>query len=155
MPEFSHPVFGSVGHAEQPSQQKPLEEPQMKHDDLSLLIECGKITDTVEINGLKFRMSTLSDERQEAIFKKFSSTLSDAGSFVELRRTVVAMAIETVNDLSLESRYPADAPVLDTFGMKLAIVSKMQGQVIDRLYAFYEELLKRSKQAIDPEQVKN
>jgi hypothetical protein len=31
----------------------------------------------------------------------------------------------------------------------------MQGQVVDKLYAFYEELLKRSKQRVDPEQVKN
>lgn len=171
MPEFSHPVFGSVGRAErseastqrppqavQPQQapEEPVEEPLMAVDDLRSLIECGKITDTVEIDGRKFQMSTLADEAQETIFKKFSTVVMDASSFVELRRTVVAMAVETINGKPFESLYPVDAPPQPgAFEVKLAIVRKMQGQVVDRLYAFYEELLKRSKQKVEPEQVKN
>lgn len=140
----------------QPAPQEPLEEPSMADNDLKALIECGRITDTIEIDGKKFQMSTLADDAQEAIFKKFSSALSDAGSFVELRRTVVAMAVELFNGRPFESVYPADAePQPDAFGAKLALVRKMQGQVVDKLYAFYEELLKRSKQKVDPEQVKN
>jgi len=171
MPEFTHPVFGSVGRAERSeasvqrppqavqSQQVPeelVEEPLMAVDDLRSLIECGKITDTVEIDGRKFQMSTLADEAQETIFKKFAVVSEDAGSFMELRRTVVAMAVETLNGKPFEYLYPADAPPQPgAFEAKLAIVRKMQGQVVDRLYAFYEELLKRSKQKVEPEQVKN
>ncbi len=128
----------------------------MAASDLQSLVECGKVTDSIEIDGKRFRMSTLSDDAQETIFKKFAPALSDAGSFVELRRTVVAMAVETFNGKPFESLYPADAePQPDLFSVKLALVRMMQGQVVDKLYAFYEGLLKRSKQRVDPEQVKN
>lgn len=159
MPEFSHPTFGSVGRFEQPevpTKQLPVvEEVLILMDDLQSLIECGKITDEIIIDGRKFQMSTLADEDQEAIFKKFSSAMADAGSFVELRRTVVAMSINTMNGRPLESLYPPDAPGVDIFGAKLALVRKMQGPVLDKLYEFYEELLKRSKQKVEPEQIKN
>lgn len=171
MAEISHPVFGSVGRAERPEtpaqrrpaaaqipvpQEEPVEEPMMANDDLQSLIECGKVTDTLEIDGRRYQMSTLSDDAQEAIFSKFSAKLADAGSFVELRRTVVAMSVELFNGKPFESVYPADAaPLPDAFSKKLALVRVMQGSVVDRLYAFYEELLKRSKQKVEPEQVKN
>lgn len=168
MPEMSHPVFGSVGRAERPETpaQKPTpmapapaeppEERPMADNDLRSLIECGKVTDSITIDGKAFQMSTLSDDAQEAIFKRFSSSMADAGSFVELRRTVVAMAVETFNGRPFESLYPPNAePQSDAFGAKMALVRAMQGQVVDKLYAFYEELLKRSKQKVEPEQVKN
>jgi hypothetical protein len=171
MPAFSHPVFGSVGRAERPeipaqhqatpaaSEERPKSpdesgEPQMIPDDLQSLVECGKVTDTIEIDGKSFRMSTLPDEDQEHLFRRFSSAATDAGSFVELRRTVVAMAVEDFNGRPLESLCPAGgAP--DAFAARMSLVRKMQGQVVERLYAFYEELLKRSRQKVDPEQVKN
>jgi hypothetical protein len=169
MPEFSHPVFGSVGHAErsevsvqqpsqiaQPSQasQEPPEEQPMVNSDLQAIIECGKITDTLEIDGQKFQMSTMTDEDQDIILKKCSS--DDPGDFMELRRTVVAMVVETVNRKPFESLCPVNVETrAGAFEAKLAIVRKMQGQVVDRLYAFYDGLLKRSKQKIEPEQVKN
>lgn len=128
----------------------------MAFNDLRSLIECGKITDTVEVDGKKFTMSTMADEAQEAVFKRFSAATADAAAFVDLRRTVVAMAVDAFNGRPFESIYPADAPPQpDAFGARLAMVRMMQGQVVDKLYAFYEELLKRSKQKVDPEQVKN
>jgi len=171
MPEFSHSVFGSVGRAERPevpahqpaavAQPQPVpqgipDEQPMANDDLRLLIECGKVTDTIEIDGQRFQLSTMADEAQEEIFRKFSAAAADVGSFVELRRTVVATAIDTMNGRPLESIYPADAPPQpDAFGAKLALVRLMQPPVVDRLYAFHDELLKRSKQKVEPEQVKN
>ena len=172
MVELSHPMFGTVGHGQLNIDQNKspkavnnlnvpteTEEPQsISQNDLRLLIECGKVTDTIDIDGKKFKMSTLSDDVQGSIFKKFTANMSDAGSFMELRRTVVAMALDAFNGRPLEDifQYGAnDVEMLDIFGMRLALVRQMQGQVIDRLYGFYEELLKRSRQRVDPEQVKN
>ena len=172
MPEFNHPVFGSVGRAERPEvsvqrqqapaaqaaqavQPEPPEEPTMASSDLQSLVECGKVTDSIVIDGKRFQMSTLDDDSQEAIIRKFSAT-ENAGNFVELRRSVVAAAVETFNGRPFESVYPADAePQPSVAATKLALVRMMQGQVVDKLYAFYEELVKRSKQRVDPEQVKN
>ncbi len=166
MPQISHPVFGSVGRTERPEASEqpqaatepvaPAEEPSMAPSDLQTLIDCGKVTDTIVIDGQKFRMSTLADDVQEDIIRKFSAPMTDAGNFVELRRTVVASALETFNDKPLEQICRGlGQEEVDRFGMKLAVVRIMQGQVVDKLYAFYEELLKRSRQKVDPEQVKN
>jgi len=170
MPEISHPVFGSVGRAERPEApakhqeapaapvaqpQEPPEEPTMASSDLQSLVECGKVTDSIVIDGKSFRMSTLDDDAQEAIIKRFSAT-ENSGNFVELRRSVVAAAMETFNGRPFESIYPADAaPQPSVAATKLALIRMMQGQVVDKLYTFYEELVKRSKQRVDPEQVKN
>lgn len=128
----------------------------MASADLQSLIECGKVTDTVEIDGKKFRLSTLSDDAQETVFRKFSATAEDAGNFVDLRRTVVAMAVETFDGRPFEDLYrPSGDERPDSFGKRLALVRLMQGQVVDKIYSFYEELIKRSRQRIDPEQAKN
>jgi len=162
MVEFSHPIFGNIGRpqgtqANEPiAKVEPVEEPTISTDDLRSLIECGKVTATVEVDGKPFRMSTLADDTQETIFRNFSSTASDAAGFVELRRLVVAMSVETFCGRPFEDLYPADAePKANILEKKLTLVRKMQGSVVDRLYMFYEELLKRSKQRVEPEQVKN
>jgi hypothetical protein len=168
MPQISHPTFGTVGRADhsetsateqaprQATATEAAEEPTMTKNDLQSLIECGKVTDEIVIDGQRFRMSTLADNAQDAIVNKFSSPTTDASTFMELRRTVVASALETFNNRPLENLYRGDGnDELPVFDKKLAVVRLMQGQVVDKLYAFYEELLKRGGQRIDPEQIKN
>jgi hypothetical protein len=74
-------------------------------------------------------------------------------SFVNLRRVVVAMSVVSVNGQPFDALDPS-APG-DGFTKKLAIAKRMQSQVIDRLYDFYNALLEKSQQKIEPEQVKN
>lgn len=159
MPEFSHPVFGTVGKKPSVPEKtfevkEPEIEPEMSLSDLQSLINCGKITDTIIIDGQRFQMSTLSDDEQEFLFKKFAN-VDKAGDFLELRRTVIAMSLERFNDKPIEYLYQGSEEKLDIFGMRMALIRKMQSPVIEKLYLFYEELLNRSKQKTDPEQVKN
>jgi hypothetical protein len=163
MAEFSHPVFGTVGRerperserqAARPPEADPQPERQMADSDLVALVECGKITDTIEIDGKKFRMSTMADDVQETLYRRFSGAPQDAATVSELRRMVVAMAVETFNGRPLEALCP-DPGQTDPVKAKMAVVRLMQTIVIDKLYGFYDELIKRSRGKVDPEQVKN
>jgi len=183
MPELKHDTIGTVGSApderavdplrqalsgvvEQPPEQASqmleqaqraqeqaagMPKPQPQMADLRSLIELGKVRDTVTIGGMTFAMETLTDDEQQAVFKR-AGDQTGADSFMELRRIVVAMSVTAVNNQPLESLVAGDQSPLDK---RMAVVSNMQGHVVEKLYEFHDVLLGRAQQEIDPEQVKN
>ena len=167
--EFTHSTIGTVGRAErsqleqqqpetppsQPQQeQQPLEQQPMRVADLRSLVELGCVEDSITLGGLTFSMRTMSDDEREVLFQKLSDEQMKgaADTFVELRRMVVAVAVIAVNGRSMESMSDGPGNALDR---KVAIVRAMQSHVVDKLYDFYNGLLKRSTQGIEPEQAKN
>jgi hypothetical protein len=162
MAELTHKTVGTVGSApvrdivppqaihEPQDRQQPAEE-AVSPVDLRALIELGRISDSITLGGMTFELETLDDKEQEDILKLTDGGLS-ADSFVTIRRIVVAKAVQSVNGRPLEALSSAEG---DGFQRKLSIVTAMQSHVVERLYEFYEQLVARSKGAIEPEQVKN
>lgn len=130
------------------------EAPPMERATLRKLIELGKLKETITLGGLAFEMETLDDDAQEDMFRKLAEMDSaGADAFVNLRRVVVAMSVVSVNGQPFDTFDPS-APG-SGIDKKISIAKRMQSQVIDRLYDFYNSMLEKSQQKIDPEQVKN
>jgi len=165
MTELFHPVFGTAtGRKPEASEEQQdagqhatTETPvSMPMDDLRAMVECGRIHDTIVLDGVAYGLATLSDEDQQALLKMFGMPLADNTIYMEWRRAVVAMAMESVNGRPVLDLYPESAPPQpDAFGVKLAIARKLQMPVVDKLFKFYNSLLERSQRKVDPEQVKN
>jgi hypothetical protein len=178
MVEISNPTFGKskasrmakpdkkVSKQEEKPVVQELEkvEKPMKIIDLRSLIELGKITDTITIGPMTFEMETLDDDDQELLFASVAKKESiGEDSFVELRRMAVALSIKSVNgrpmedlisfkEMGKELKSDKETEIIEK---KVFIVRSMQFQIVDMLYDFYDSLLKRSKQKVDTEQVKN
>jgi len=122
-------------------------------NDLQSLVELGMVEDSITIGAKTFRMHTLDDDTQENLLKR-ASEAGGADGFLMLRRMVAAMAIETVNGKPVEN-FAEGCESDDPADRKIFVVSKLQNVVVNRLYEFYEQLVGRSNENINPEQVKN
>lgn len=136
-------------------QQEEEEKKPMPLPNLRSLVELGKIRDHITIGGLRFEMETLDDDAQREIFKRMvddDDTSVGADSFVRLRRLTVALALTKLNDQAFEDVMSGKEDAIDK---KVAIVSKMQDSVVEKLFDFYNNLLEQGQEKIAPDQVKN
>jgi hypothetical protein len=155
IPQAIHPGFKPEEDAGLPIPPPEQDEKRpMEIATLRTLIELGRVRETIVLGGLEFEMETLGDDAQEGMFRSLAQMDSvGADAFINLRRVVVATAVVSVNGQPFESLDPAAHG--SGVEKKISIAKRMQSQVIDRLYDFYNSLLEKSQQKIDPEQVKN
>lgn len=159
MAELTHKTVGKTGEAPPARSEERFEAvappihpapEQPETFDLRSLIELGCVHDSITIGSMTFEMRTLGDDEQEKIYKLVGEQ-EGPDSFVAMRRLVVAMSVQSVNGRPLEALGGEGEPIQ----RKLAVLKAMQSRVVDKLYSFYDQLLEKSQQEIDPEQVKN
>lgn len=119
--------------------------------DLRKLVELGKVQDIIQIGDFHFELATLSDSQQAKAYKIIQNG-EDSEAFFKLRRVIVAFSLISINGQLVEE---IDMGEKTDSEKRLSLVESFQGNVVDKLYEFYESILNRSQKEIDPEQVKN
>lgn len=119
--------------------------------DLQSLIELGRVQDTLTLGQFTFELATLGDSMQAKAYEIIQNMESTDG-FLAVRRVVIALSLVSINGQLPESLVGGDG---DPIEKRISLVASLQGNVVEKLYDFYDELLERGQQEITPEQVKN
>lgn len=121
--------------------------------DLSDLIFIGRLSNTVEIDGVSFEISTLTNREFNEIIKtmyKFDDT-SDIFTF---RVLVLSRALRTINGKNLDD-INIDGEFESGFQKRTTIIDHLQISVVERLFKEYEVLTgKKDETEKDNEEVK-
>lgn len=126
----------------------------MTPGDLEQLIFLGCIEDSKTINGFKFDLRTLTGKEQSDVWLSVAFLNNDTKFFV-VKIGFLARAIMTVNGRKLDVLYKGkDFRELSSEQRCVRVVETWQDALINELYAFYSELVDRSKKVIRPEDVK-
>jgi hypothetical protein len=132
---------------------QPPESPQRKiFEDLIFL---GSISDVVEIQGHKFKISTLTHRENNSLMREVYKFGGEADLFI-IRTLTLAQCVRSVDDVPLE-QLEVDGEFGSDYEKKLAILDSMQNSVIEELFDFYTKLDETGKKNIkdDGEKIKN
>jgi len=121
---------------------------------LEKLIFIGRLNEEVEIDGVKFEVSTLTNRENNQIVKMMYN-FSDAADLFTLRVLTLANAVKKIDgvaldDIDIEGEFESD------FHKRISIVDNLQISVVSALYEAYEKLTGEEEEASkDDEELKN
>jgi hypothetical protein len=121
-------------------------------DNLRDLVFLGKLTETVNIAGFKFVVTTLSASQQRDIMHEVMSADQNQ-RLLDVKPITVSYVIDTINGVPLESLCEDDN-LTDEFDRRLNVVMSMQASVVERVYQVYEGLVRSSNKEIGLEDLK-
>jgi len=130
----------------EPVYQSP--QPSGELTDLESLIFLGRVERTVDVNGKKIKMHTLTNEEQKVSISLISKNRPD-GSLIdtlELRDAILALAIDDINGMPLESLYIGDGE--SSLDSRLKVIGAWQPFLSEFLYEEYQKLVTDSRKAI-------
>lgn len=126
----------------------------MTPGDLEQLIYLGCVEDSKNIAGFNFNLRTLTGKEQNDVWLSVAFLNNDAKFFV-VKVAFLSKAIASVNGRGLDVLYKGqDFRALTKEQRCLRVVESWQDTLINELYAFYTELVERSKKEISPEILK-
>lgn len=122
--------------------------------DLEQLIFLGRIEDSKVINGFHFDMRTLTGKEQNDVWLSVAF-LNNETKFFVIKVAFLAKAISAVNGRPLDVLYKGkDFRELNKEQRCMRVVESWQDVLINELYAFYSDLVDRSKKVIRPDDIK-
>lgn len=116
------------------------------------LIFNGRMSREVEIANKKYTIKTLTSKEHNTLMKKLMS-IGDAADLLTVRNTTLAIALEKINDYSLDY-FVDEVAQKDSFDQKIDIVSSMQLSIIERLWKEYNKLLVENNELVSGEELK-
>ena len=138
---------------EDPEVEAPIQE-EITAADLEQLIFLGCIEDSKTINGFKFDMRTLTGKEQNDVWLSVAFLGNDTKFFV-VKIAFLAKAITAINGRALDVLYKGkDFRELTKEQRCARVVETWQDTLINELYAFYTDLVKRSEKAVSVDAVK-
>ncbi len=146
--------FEAPSHPQPSGMEYPLPPKKPVSQALEKLIFIGRLTDEVEIAGIKFEISTLTNKENNQIVKMMYN-FSDAADLFTLRVLTLANAVRkidgvTLDDLDIEGEFESD------FHKRMSIIDNLQISVVSTLYEAYEKLTGEGEEvAKDDEALKN
>jgi hypothetical protein len=105
---------------------------------LEKLIFIGRLTEYVELNGVKFEIGTLTNKEHTEIVRLMYSFTKPADLFM-VRIITLAHAIRSIDDIPLDSIH-VDGQFESDLHRKMSIIDNLQLSVIEKLYNVYEKL---------------
>lgn len=163
--EMEEAMMRKANEAEMPPAveipQEPTLEPELQpieqlQADLSQLISTGSIVEEKVVGGFKFRLHTLNARENNEVLTSTLNAKSDLEKLGNLRITVLARAIETVNGVPLE-QVPGVDNKLPVIQRREKLIGSLQLGLVVELFNLYTNMLERSEQvfktATDNEEV--
>jgi len=121
---------------------------------LEKLIFIGRVIEVVEISGVKFEISTLTNREHTEIIRMMYSFAEPADLFT-IRLLTMANALKTIDGVSLDD-IDIEGEFESSLHRRMSILDHLQLSVLEELYEAYEKLTKEEEQLGDEdEQVKN
>ena len=116
------------------------------------LLFLGSVKKEVEIGKLKFEISTLTQNESAGLMKELYKT-EDGADLFTIRALTLAYAIKSVNGVSFDevplSSHQEEAQFETALAKKMAILGKMQKNVVEKIHEEYIELVDKSEGALD------
>lgn len=119
---------------------------------LEEISKLGKLTKTVDLDGLKITISTLDSEQEGLVFIT-SSDFTGNAYFYKMKSETLKYAIRAVNDVNLFGFEEAEPEKIDklkeeTFSKLEKIIAKWDENVISFLYNEWVDLTKESEKVL-------
>lgn len=159
-PPLDHIPFVQPISLEEPSESptqipQPVELPKSEPSKKSILenlLFLGRHTKEVNIEGLKFEISTLTQKENSNLMKELYKA-GDGSDLFTIRVLTLAYAIKTIGGIPFES-IPLDDPQEESqfetaFDKKTAIIENMQKNVVERIHDAYIDLVDESDTILD------
>jgi hypothetical protein len=105
---------------------------------LEKLIFIGRLTEEVEIDNIKFEVSTLTNRENNQIVKMMYN-FSDAADLFTLRILTLANAVKKIDGMFLDD-IDIDGEFESDFHKRTSIIDNLQISVVSKLYEAYEKL---------------
>jgi hypothetical protein len=116
-----------------------MEKGSVGKDLLEKLIFMGKNERVVEIGEVKFTMSSLTEKQNRTLLEKIFG-LSEAERLAQSKGIAVASSILKINEFDLETVIGGVEEGETTFDKKIALISKMQFSIVNKLYEAFESI---------------
>lgn len=117
----------------------PIVEKKQITKDLEKLIFIGKLTKEVEISGVTFELSTLTNREHNEIVRMMYS-FAEAADLFTIRLITLANAIKFIDGVSIDS-INIDGQFESPLHKRIAVVDYLQLSVVEKLYSAYEDLI--------------
>ncbi len=102
---------------------------------IELLANIGRLTKTVEIDGITFALKTLKAKEARSITMSIFSCVNDMDASFEIRRQTLAKAIYEIDGQTVEDTLGGD-----DFSLRLALIDDMEDATVIKLYNEFNEL---------------
>lgn len=106
---------------------------------LEKLIFMGRNEDSIDIEGVTFTITSLSEKQNRELLEKLFE-LSDGERISQTKSIAVATAISKINEYPIETVLSEINIEGSDFDKKLHLVSTMQASVVGQLYDFFEKI---------------
>jgi len=128
------------------------EEKKMSLKSLKDLLFLGRSENIITIEGIDFKLKTITAEEQRNIILKIMK-MQEEYRILSAKIVTLAFSITSINNVPFES-FTDDNLDGDIYDKRIAIVEQLQASVIDKLYNFYEKMVKESNLEADVEEIK-
>lgn len=115
------------------------------------LILLGRLEKTVELNGYRFRISTLSNLEQNNVLKLLMKK-EEMDRLLFAKAAALSFSIRDINGIPLDEL--CDDEEGDIEDARLSFLMNLQSSTIEKLFSTYEALLEESLAETDVEDVK-
>jgi len=122
-------------------------------DMLESLLFLGRVSKTVEIDNMKFEISTLTQKENTVLVKGIYGLAGDSSDLFTIRTITLPYVIKSINNTPLED-LPVEGEFETVYDKKLAIVEQMQRSVVEKLHDEYISLTEESDGIINGEKIK-
>lgn len=116
-------------------------------DLLNKLIFMGRNEDVVEIEGVMFTMSSLSEDQNRILLERVFN-LTESERLSQAKSIAVASSLVKINEFEVETVIKDVEGGNTDFDKKMILISKMQASVVGKLYSAFEKI----NISIDPEE---
>lgn len=148
-PGEGEPKNESFGPQERVNEMDPFPVDVGRKKDLDKLFMLGYVEGEKKVGDYLFKLRTLTNEENQVVV----NTLNTAANAFEAQDVMLAFAITSVNNTPFEELYGGDED-LPPLKKKIAVVRKLQSQVVNDLVTYYNELVKASNDSINEEELK-
>lgn len=165
--EIDHPMAGKArstkmtgiaGALEKVNEMKAEDErieaspkPKQHFSSLKDLLVFGKVTETIDLNGISITLSTLTNKQQKNLVTRLMK-LENEDRLLNAKTFTLGEAVISINGINLEELCDSDLD-LSIEQKKVEVISEMQFTLVDLLYDKYEELVKKSNSCYKTESV--
>ena len=118
------------------------------------LIFVGKVTKVVDISGFRFKVGTLTEERQRMLISRVMR-MTEQERIAYAKVYTVAEAVTEINEIDIDEIAKSfDENEENVEISKINFFGSLQSSTVDTLYKEYEDLLDDSKSKVGYEDVK-
>ena len=121
--------------------------------DLKSLIYLGRLSETVNIDGFSFEVSTLTTAQQRDVMTSIMSDENTTQRMLDIKPLTLSYSIRSINGVKLEDICDDDS-ITDLESRRLNVVMSLQSTLVERLYVEYDNLVTRSGKNVGIEDLK-